>query len=114
MPSDPRAQPEPEPEPRPQPEPAVEPDGQPDPDAEPEPGSVAATDSTGAPSTQELPPRLVAIGYLIAAVCALVPLAVLGAAFAGTVLFTHGRRGAGAGVIALAVICTALGATVLR
>jgi hypothetical protein len=56
----------------------------------------------------------VAVGYLIAAVCALVPLAVLGAAFAGTVLFTHGRRGAGAGVIALAVACTALGATVLR
>jgi hypothetical protein len=30
------------------------------------------------------------------------------------VLFTRGRRGAGAGVIALAVVCAVLGVTVLR
>ncbi|MEJ7797721.1 MAG: hypothetical protein WKF42_04410 [Solirubrobacteraceae bacterium] len=66
------------------------------------------------PTPGELPPRVVAVAYLLALVCLVAPLAVLGAAFAGVVLFGRGRRGAGAGVIALAVVCVALGVTVLR
>jgi len=58
---------------------------------------------------RDLPPRLVAVAYVLAVVCAVTPLAVLGAAFVGAVLVNRGRRGAGAGVIALAVACTALG-----
>ena len=66
------------------------------------------------PAPDELPPRLVAVAYLIALLCAVAPLVILGAAFAGATLYTRGRRGAGAGVVAVAVVCTALGATVLR
>jgi hypothetical protein len=63
---------------------------------------------------EELPARLVIVAYVLALVCAMLPLAILGAAFAGAVLFTRGRRPEGAGVIALAVICAVLGVTVLR
>ncbi len=66
------------------------------------------------PARDELPPKLVVVAYGIALVCAVAPLAVLGAAFAGAVLFNHGRRGAGAGVIAVAVLCAVLAVTVLR
>jgi len=66
------------------------------------------------PAVPEIPPRLVVVAYALALVCAVVPLAVLGAGFAGAVLFTRGRRGAGAGVIALAVLCAALGVALLR
>jgi hypothetical protein len=62
----------------------------------------------------ELPPRLIVVAYVIALVCLVAPLAVLGAAFAGSVLFTRGRRAAGAGVVAVAVLCAVLGLTVLR
>ncbi|MEA2218015.1 MAG: hypothetical protein QOJ35_641 [Solirubrobacteraceae bacterium] len=68
----------------------------------------------GEPSAGELPPRLVVVAYAIAVVCLVAPLAVLGAGFAGAALFTRGRRAAGAGVVAVAVLCAALGATVLR
>ena len=60
------------------------------------------------------PPRLVAAAYLLAAVCLLVPLAAVGAVFAGVVLTRRNRPGSGAAVIALAVVCTALGVTLLR
>jgi hypothetical protein len=60
------------------------------------------------------PTRLVVIAYLLAAVCVLVPLAVIGAVFAGAVLARRNRPLAGAGVVALAVLCTALAVTVLR
>jgi len=66
------------------------------------------------PPSQELPARVVAVAYLLAAVCALVPLALVGAIIAGVVLFNRGLRGHGAGVIALALACTALGIALLR
>jgi len=72
--------------------------------AEPEPEPVPAG----------LPPRIVAIAYLLAAVCAVVPLAVVGAIFCGVVLVNRGVRGHGAGVIALALVSTALGFVLLR
>ncbi len=58
---------------------------------------------------EPLPPRMVAIAYALALVCALLPLAVLGAGFAGAVLFNRGRRRDGAGVIVLAVLCSIFG-----
>jgi hypothetical protein len=61
-----------------------------------------------------VPANLVVVAYALAALCALVPLAVIGAGFAGFVLVNRGRVAEGAGVLALAVACTALGLTVLR
>ena len=46
---------------------------------------------------------------MIALICVLLPLAVLGAAFAGAVIFKRGRRIEGAGVIVLAVLCSIFG-----
>ncbi len=66
------------------------------------------------PRQEEVPTRLVVVAYVLALVCAVAPLAILGAAFAGAVLFTRGRRGAGAGVVATAVLCAALGVALLR
>ena len=66
------------------------------------------------PTPEEVPARLVVVAYVLALVCAVAPLAVLGAAFAGSVLLTRGRRGAGLGVIAVAVACSALGLLMLR
>jgi hypothetical protein len=60
------------------------------------------------------PTRLVVVAYLLAAVCLLVPLAVIGALFAGVMLARRNRPLEGAGVIAAALLCTALGVTVLR
>jgi hypothetical protein len=60
------------------------------------------------------PTRVVVAAYLLAAVCLLVPLAVVGAAFAAVVLARRNRPGAGAGVMALALVCTALAVTVLH
>ena len=60
------------------------------------------------------PTRVVVVAYLLAVLCLFVPLAVLGAAFAGVVLIRRNRVSAGAGVIALAVLCTGLGVAVLR
>jgi hypothetical protein len=57
---------------------------------------------------------VVAAAYLLAALSLLVPLAVVGAVFAGAVLLRRGRPAEGAGVIALGVACAALGVTVLR
>lgn len=62
----------------------------------------------------EVPARLVVVAYLLALVCAVAPLAILGAGFAGAVLFRRDRRVEGAGVVALALACAVLGATVLR
>ncbi len=59
--------------------------------------------------TEQVPTRLVVVAYALALLCAIAPLAVLGAGFAGAVLFTRGRRGTGVGVVAVAVLCAALG-----
>ena len=60
------------------------------------------------------PTRVVVAGYLLAVVCLLVPLAVIGALFAGIVLIRRGRPQAGAGILALGVLLTVVGLTLLR
>lgn len=60
------------------------------------------------------PPRVVLLAYLLALICLLVPLGLVGALFAGAVLLRRDRPWSGAGVIASALLCTALGVTVLR
>jgi hypothetical protein len=60
-----------------------------------------------------MPPRFVGIAYILAVVCFLAPLAILGAGFAGAVLIRRGRPGHGMGVIAVAVLC-AVGGVLLR
>jgi hypothetical protein len=49
------------------------------------------------------------VAYLLAAVCVLAPLAVVGAVFAGVALMRRNRPRDGAQVIALGLACTALG-----
>lgn len=66
------------------------------------------------PEQPEIPTRLVIVAYALALVCAVAPLAVLGAGFAGAVLIRRGRRGAGFGVIALAVVCAGAALALLQ
>ena len=54
------------------------------------------------------------VAYLLAIVCLLVPLALIGALFAGVALMRRNRAADGAGVIAVALVATALGLIVLR
>ena len=61
-----------------------------------------------------LPPQVVVVAYLLAALCLLIPLAVVGSTFAGAVLWRRGVRPHGAAVIALGVVCTAVGIAALR
>lgn len=60
------------------------------------------------------PPRVVVVAYLLALICLLVPLALVGALFAGVALIRRNRPRSGAGVVAAALLCTAIGVTVLR
>ena len=60
------------------------------------------------------PPRVVAVAYVLAAVCVLVPLAFIGALFAGIVLIRRNRPVEGATVIALGAACTAIGLVAFR
>jgi hypothetical protein len=66
------------------------------------------------PPQEPLPPRIVAVAYLLAAICAVVPLAVVGAIFAGVVVANRGLRGHGTAVIVLAIACAALGVVLLQ
>lgn len=67
------------------------------------------------PAAEEpLAPRLVAVAYLLAAVCVVVPLAVIGAIFAGVVVLNRGPRAHGIAVIALSIACAAIGIALLR
>jgi len=59
-------------------------------------------------------PQVVVAAYLLAALCLLIPLAVLGSTFAGTVLWRRGLRPHGAAVVGLGVACTVLGVAALR
>ena len=52
------------------------------------------------------------VAYLLAAVCVLAPLAVVGAVFAGIALMRRNRARDGLQVIALGLACTALGLVV--
>ena len=65
------------------------------------------------PPIPPAPPRLVAIAYLLAITCALVPLGVLLAGFAALVLVRRGRPAHGLGVLVVAVAATLLGIFVL-
>jgi hypothetical protein len=57
---------------------------------------------------------VVAVAYVLAAVCLVVPLALVGALFAGIVLMRRNRPLEGAGVLVLGVACTAVGVALLR
>ena len=70
---------------------------------------------TDKPALQEpLPPHIVGVAYLLAAICLFVPLAVIGAIFAGVVVANRGLRGHGIAVIGLAIVCAVLGVVLLR
>jgi hypothetical protein len=53
------------------------------------------------------------VAYLLAAVCVLVPLALIGALFAGVALARRNRPVEGVGAIVLGIACTALGVVLL-
>ena len=54
------------------------------------------------------------MAYLLAAISLIVPLALVGALFAGAALIRRNRPADGAGVIAVGVLATALGILLLR
>ncbi len=59
-------------------------------------------------------PQAVAAAYLLAALCLLIPIAVVGSTFAGIVLYQRGLRSHAAAVVGLGVACVVFGATALR
>jgi hypothetical protein len=61
-----------------------------------------------------LRPRVLVVAYLLAALCLLVPLAVVGSTFTGAVLWQRGLRPHAAAVVGLGVACMVLGVTALR
>ena len=61
-----------------------------------------------------LRPQAVVAAYLLAALCLLVPLAVVGSTFAGTVLWRRGLRTHGAAVLGLGIAAVVFGVTALR
>jgi hypothetical protein len=70
--------------------------------------------TAGPQSPPPLPPRIVAVAYLLAAICVVVPPAVVGALFAGVVLVRRGLRRHGASVVVLALACGSIGIVLLR
>jgi hypothetical protein len=59
-------------------------------------------------------PQAVVAAYLLAALCVLIPLAVVGSTFAGAVLWRRELRTHGAAVIGAGVACMVFGITALR
>jgi len=59
-------------------------------------------------------PQAVVAAYLLAALCVLIPLAVVGSTFAGAVLWRRELRPHGAAVIGLGIACMVFGITALR
>ena len=59
-------------------------------------------------------PQAVIAAYLLAILCLLIPLSVVGSTFAGTVLWRRGLGPHGLAVILLGVACTAFAVSVLR
>jgi hypothetical protein len=59
-------------------------------------------------------PQAVVAAYLLAALCLLVPFAVVGSTFAGIVLWRRGLRAHAAAVVGLGVACLMFGAMALR
>jgi hypothetical protein len=58
-------------------------------------------------------PSAVVAAYLLAALCVLIPLAVVGSTFAGIVLWRRGLRSHGAAVVGLGVACGVFGVAAL-
>ena len=58
-------------------------------------------------------PSAVVAAYLLAALCVLIPLAVVGSTFAGIVLWRRELRSQGAAVVGLGVACGAFGVVAL-
>jgi hypothetical protein len=54
------------------------------------------------------------VAYLLAAVCFLVPLALVGAVFAGIVLMRRNRQADGVSVLVIAAVATAAGLLLLH
>ena len=54
------------------------------------------------------------VAYLLAAVCFLIPLALVGAVFAGIALVRRNRQADGVGVLLVAAVATAAGLILLR
>ena len=59
-------------------------------------------------------PQAILAAYLLAALCMLVPLAIVGSTFAGAVLWRRGLRRHAAAVVGVGVACIVLGVTALR
>jgi hypothetical protein len=59
-------------------------------------------------------PQAVVAAYLLAALCLLIPLAVVGSTFAGTVLWRRGLHPHGTAVVGLGIACMVFGVTALR
>jgi hypothetical protein len=59
-------------------------------------------------------PQAVVVAYLLAALCLLIPLAVIGSTFAGAVLWRRGLRPHATAVVGLGVACMVFGVTALR
>lgn len=60
------------------------------------------------------PIRIVVVAYLLALVCMLAPLALIGGLFAGVALMRRNRPVDGAGVIVVALAATAFGVLAFR
>jgi hypothetical protein len=59
-------------------------------------------------------PSAVVAAYLLAALCVLIPLAVVGSTFAGIVLWRRGLRSHGAAIVGLGLACAVFGVAALR
>ena len=59
-------------------------------------------------------PSAIAAAYVLALLCLMLPLAVVGSTFAGVVLIRQGVRGHGTAVLVLGVACVAIGIAALR
>ena len=61
-----------------------------------------------------VPPQAVLAAYLLALLCLLIPLSVVGSTFAGAVLWRRGLGPHGLAVITLGIVCTITAVTTLR
>ena len=61
-----------------------------------------------------VPPQAVLAAYLLALLCLLIPLSVVGSTFAGIVLWRRGVGPHGLAVIILGIVCTITAVTTLR
>ena len=59
-------------------------------------------------------PQAIVAAYLLAVLCLLIPLSVVGSTYAGVVLTRRGLGAHGAAVLVLGVACTAIAVLILR